>query len=305
MSLQGRIQKVTIMFNMFSPILLLLLSQTISANTISANAISASAMSGEEDVKTTEETDWVPALNDERVDIDESKTVITKIKSSEPFINIQKTKKLVSVKDENEEEEKDPDETADVDLLKVIFGFFALLIEGIFWMVPVLIVFLLYYYREHWLHLIQGTRRQRKDEALPDTLFGLDLRRQSLPDDIEQAAHLLWQQKKCREAVSLLYRASLSALFGQYKFELSRGATEQDCLRLLEISERRLKTTTDADSRQLENMTHQVLHFKQLTQVWISLAYAHRLPNEATFDQVCGHWNLHFSHGPVSTGNEE
>lgn len=227
-----------------------------------------------------------PEIADSRQDIQKSKSVITDIMSKAPFVNI-KQEKIWNFEDENKEEELDIN--PDLEWLGVIIRFLSMIIEAALWLIPVVIIFYLYTYREYWLNLVQGNGFKKDQPDIPDTLFGLDIRQETMPDDIENSAIELWQHKEFRQAVSLLYRASLAALFRQYKFELPAGATEQDCIRQIELSK---KIQTD----EIPVITDpRITRFKDLTQIWINIAYAHRLPDDVNFNQICNGWNQCFS----------
>jgi hypothetical protein len=113
----------------------------------------------------------------------------------------------------------------------------------------------------------------------PATLFGLDLRPESLPRDVEAAARALLREGRWREALALLYRASLARLVGGFGLDLPRGATEGDCLRL---ASRVLPPETAA-------------FFSELTAAWQGAAYAHRPPADG--EALCRRWTAAFE-GP-------
>lgn len=245
------------------------------------------------DEPVSEETDWVPEVAEARLDIQASRSVIEDVKSKEPFINVQQ-KKIWDISDEDESEEDFDDETDSLWLTDLI-GVLAMVVEAALWVIPVLLILYIYRYREYCLNLLQGKGFKRDQDIIPETLFGLDIREKSLPDNIEQEASLLWQHKKHRDAVSLLYRGSLASLFKQYKFELSPGATEQDCIRQIELSQ---QNETVGESQQAQDQEtrslQRIAHFKRLTNVWIETAYAHRVPAESAFLSVCNGWNQQF-----------
>lgn len=118
----------------------------------------------------------------------------------------------------------------------------------------------------------------RADLALetPASLFGLDLRPESLPRDVEAAALGLLREGRHRAALALLYRASLSRLVGGYGLEVPRGATEGDCLRLA------VKVLAPEASA----------YFTDLTGAWQGAAYAHRPPADG--EALCRRWSATF-----------
>jgi hypothetical protein len=113
----------------------------------------------------------------------------------------------------------------------------------------------------------------------PASLFGLDLRPESLPRDVEAAARALLREGRFRAALALLYRASLSRLVSLHGLDVPRGATEGDCLRLAS------KVLPEAASR----------YFSDLTRDWQGAAYAHRPPADG--DDLCRRWTAAFQ-GP-------
>ena len=240
-----------------------------------------------------DEENWRPVVKNERSDIQESKYIIKEIKSREPFIDIQE-EKIWSFEGENKDLDSS-DSDNDTSWLSTLITFIAMLVEAFLWFLPIVIAFYLYRYREYWLDLIQNGRLKNKDQPLPETLFGLDIRQKSLPDDVEQVATQLWQKHKYREAVSLLYRGSLVALFKQYKFELPVGATEQDCIRQIEKSALQTGKNDHINQSQIVDANDRIAHFKQLTQIWIKIAYAHQMPDDSVFKNICDDWNKKFS----------
>ena len=249
-----------------------------------------------DDVTLTDKVDKRPELSAERKGIEESKSIIKGIISSEPFVDIQE-EKIWNFEEDIKEENIDVN--PDIGWLSDAVRFFSMIIEAALWLVPILIVFYLYRYREYWFNLVQANGLQKDQPDIPETLFGLDIRKESLPDDIENAAQKLWQQSKHREAVSLLYRGALSSLFKQYRFELSPGATEQDCIRQLQLNSRAgSDVTIDIPIDipiDVTDVEERIKRFTRLTDVWVSIAYAHRFPEELVFSQICDDWNHYFS----------
>jgi len=134
-----------------------------------------------------------------------------------------------------------------------------------------LLIYLLRRYRGPLSRL----RRSVAGEAAPEVLFGLDVTPQSLPADVPSQVMLLWEQGACREALSLLYRATLSRLIDRHQIAFRASHTEAECAGLVRA----------CGVESLSNF------FWQLTQVWRRLAYGHRLPPGDTVRELCAHWN--------------
>lgn len=242
------------------------------------------------------ETNWRPEVAESRQDVQTSKSVIEDVKSKEPFINIQQERLWDFSQDD---EEADTDFDPDLMWLGDLINFLAVVVEAAFWIIPLLVLLYLYRYRDVCLSLVQGKGFKRTQTEIPETLFGLDMRQNSLPDNIENEALKLWQEKKYREAVSLLYRGSLVSLFEQYRFELAPGATEQDCVRQIDLSVKNQQDSNTSEELAIDstgvNSQQRINHFKRLTAIWIEIAYAHRMPTEERFKTVCDGWNENFS----------
>lgn len=119
----------------------------------------------------------------------------------------------------------------------------------------------------------------------PQALFGMDVRKTSLPDDISASAHALWQQQELRAALALLYRASLARLL-EHGLPLQEGNTELECLR---------QARTQAPDIGLTEPT--LMYFEQLTSAWRDLAYGHRAPDDTHGRSLCEQWNRRWLDG--------
>ncbi len=157
------------------------------------------------------------------------------------------------------------------DLLKIVV--ICLLIVGIAW--------LAYRFRDSFAGLMLPGARRRATE-----IAGLDIRPESLPDDVPSQVLALWRKGELRQALALLYRATISRLVHDDHLEINVGATEGDCSRLAEraarsnlLSAGRLKATVLA------------------TQLWLRAAYADRWPDEAAVAEGCRLWGSEFGLG--------
>ncbi len=157
----------------------------------------------------------------------------------------------------------------------------ALLMEVLLWLLVVVLAALLIYFFARWRPEFGGTRMARKRRRSPCALFGMDVRPESLPDDVAGEAWALWQAGQTAEAISLLYRGALVTLIHRDGITLASSATEGDCVRQVRSAgDRIMSETTD--------------YFTRLTLTWQSLAYAHRLPASSTAEQLCQQWPQHF-----------
>jgi len=127
---------------------------------------------------------------------------------------------------------------------------------------------------------LNGPARGKKStvDSLPDAIIGLDIRPESLPDDIPEAARALWERGQFREALGLLYRAALSSMVNHRGIEISAGDTEADILSL--------------SLSGLDNQAYDYLG--ELTLAWQLIAYAHRPADAAVFSELVDDWNRRF-----------
>lgn len=137
------------------------------------------------------------------------------------------------------------------------------------------VLFLLYYL----LRRFDLFGRERSSYVPPATLFGLDLRPESLPADVAAAALELARAGELLKALSLLYRGALVTLLHRDGVELASGDTEDDCLRK---SREHIPDPSAA-------------YFARLLVAWQRLAYARRDVPPAEVEALCGDWRAHFA----------
>lgn len=165
---------------------------------------------------------------------------------------------------------------------------FSVILKTLLWIAVLVAIVLAIIYRHKILALLRPARRQHKVAAPPDVLFGLDIRPESLPDDIAGAARQLWQQGYAREALSLLYRGALVILTRDQQLEIHASHTEGDILKLAKP----------------QLATEQFTYLSQLTRWWQTIAYAHRTPSNADVEPLFAGWNQ-FQASTVSVVAEE
>ncbi|HPY40423.1 MAG TPA: DUF4129 domain-containing protein, partial [Thiolinea sp.] len=123
--------------------------------------------------------------------------------------------------------------------------------------------------------LLTPSRKKAKAITTPDVLFGLDIRPESLPEDIAGTARKLWEAGHAREALSLLYRGALVILTHEEQLEIHASHTEGDILKLA-------KPTTAAERYD---------YLRTLTKLWQTIAYAHRTPTDAQVEPLLANWD--------------
>jgi hypothetical protein len=135
----------------------------------------------------------------------------------------------------------------------------------------VLIVYLLRRFRGPLMKLGRG----KETESAPEVMFGLDVSPESLPDDVPAQVMLLWHDNRQRDALGLLYRASLSRLIDQHALTFKSSHTEAECAALVK-------------TRGIISLSS---YFTGLTRAWCHLAYGHELPQQDTIQKLCDGWS--------------
>ena len=159
-------------------------------------------------------------------------------------------------------------------------GFFQILGNFFFWLVVVAAIgglaYWIYTYRHVFLNR-SFKRSSTPSHSRATTVMGMDVRTESLPDNIAQAAWDAWTAGQRQEALSLLYRGSISWMVVRENLPIIESDTEFDCIQ-------RAEALTD---RQM------VAYFSQLTDRWTSAAYGKLWPDDATVELLCKDWPFH------------
>ena len=120
-----------------------------------------------------------------------------------------------------------------------------------------------------WLRWLRDSARaeEREPEQVRQNAVAES---EPLPDDIPTAVRRLWQSGRQRDALALLYRASVEAMVARAQVVLVPGATEAECLR----ASRKMPLAEDREV------------FASAVRTWQYAAYAQRLPALDEFDAL-------------------
>lgn len=130
-----------------------------------------------------------------------------------------------------------------------------------------------------WLSRLPRRRRTHPDAKLPaTTLFGLNVRKESLPEDIPVVARELAGRGELRAALALLYRGALASLMAREGMLFRDGHTEGECFARVQAS----------CAQPLSE------YFGSLTRDWQRTAYGHALPTQDDLQAHCAAWSEHF-----------
>jgi hypothetical protein len=146
----------------------------------------------------------------------------------------------------------------------------------ILWLLAGLLLAFVLWRLPRWLPWVQG--RLRAPAELPPIVAETLPALAPLPADVASAASALWQAGQRREALALVYRASVLRLSARLDLPFPPGATEADCLR-------RSRRLQDADAR---------ASFQAVLLAWQRAAYAHQFPDRADFDALVAEWSRRF-----------
>lgn len=140
----------------------------------------------------------------------------------------------------------------------------------VIWVLGALAVALLAVGLRHWIK-IRAEAGQIKGIKLPSHVRELDIRPESLPEQIGAAARDLWARGEQRAALSLLYRGALSRLVHEHGVPIRAASTEGECVQL---ASRRLGPGPSD-------------FFGQLVGAWQLTVYGARLPEAAAVMALC------------------
>lgn len=196
-----------------------------------------------------------------------------------------------NVKDWFKREKKKKDTSSDFDWSG--WGGFAeglvFFIKYLAYAIPIAIAgYLIYRYRNELKTMIADARNQMSQHEKPLALFGLDVSKESLPDDIPKALKNLLQQQQYRDVLALMYRASLATFLHDHHVKFRPGDTEGDCLR-------KVKKVIKGN---------RVSVFKTLTITWQQVAYGHKEISNDKLTTLVDSWVTVFGSDLEAASNE-
>ncbi len=123
----------------------------------------------------------------------------------------------------------------------------------------------------HRVARLRGWRRRVHAPTSVSHVRDLDVRPESLPDDVGAAAWALWQAGQVPAALSLLYRGALSRLIHRFAVPITASATEGECL---ELAQGRLEATA-------------LRYVTQVVRAWQASTYGGRALSLAMGESLC------------------
>lgn len=150
--------------------------------------------------------------------------------------------------------------------------FLARIAEVLLWAGMIALVLWLLY-RSRLLDMIAAAKRHRPGQRRRD-IVGFAVSAESLPADVAGAALRIWNEGEQRQALGLIYRAALGSLIERFDCELNAADTERECL----------------DKARAVLSGPSLSYLDKLTRAWQFAAYAHTLPEDAQFTELCESW---------------
>lgn len=174
----------------------------------------------------------------------------------------------------NREQPKEREPSADLRWLRDLVRWFSEAGRWLVWLGMAALAALLIVYLRRWI-AVRGDAAGGRALALPSHVHDLDIRPESLPDDLPGAVRALWLRGESRAALSLLYRGALSRLVHDHAVPVRAASTEGECATLA--------------SRHLD--AERGAFVARLIGLWQSAVYGARLPEGDAVLAVCDEFN--------------
>lgn len=153
----------------------------------------------------------------------------------------------------------------------------SLLVEFGLWIGFALLLLLAYVTRSSWLPYMGLPDRPRSAHRRI-IVDGEEVTRESLPDDVPAEVLRLWTAGERRDALALLYRASVFGAVDRHGVRLPDSATEDQCVAAVRA----------------QSGTPHAGFFARIAAAWIGCAYGARLPHDDVVAGLCGQWTDHY-----------
>lgn len=157
----------------------------------------------------------------------------------------------------------------------------AYIVEFGFWLSLVIALFIAYATRKRWLPLFafRSTPTVTRKKVV---LASGELSAEDFSGDIPAEVARLWSEGSKRNALSLLYRASVFAAVTQHGVKLPPSATEGACISAVD---QQIGATQSG-------------FFRSVVSVWIQCAYGFQEPDDEQVLSLCDEWHLHYGSTP-------
>jgi hypothetical protein len=175
----------------------------------------------------------------------------------------------------NRDQPKEQDKAVDPRWLRDFTRWFSEAGRWLIWLGMAVLAALLIVTLRRWI-AVRGDAAAGRALTLPSHVHDLDIRPESLPDDLPAAVRALWQRGESRAALSLLYRGALSRLVHDHAVPVRAASTEGECATL---ATRHLDAERGA-------------FVARLIGLWQLAVYGARLPDGSAVLAVCDEFNM-------------
>lgn len=210
------------------------------------------------------------AASERTVTETEIRASIEKVRKDPNLAEVRKVKTLRPVDDEKKENDRSRLQWLENlrEWIGSLFGFLVGSGRVLFWVVLATLAGLLLVYLWRLARNLGAGDGTSRIEA-PSFVRDLDIRPESLPDDIGAEVRRLWDGGEHRGALALLYRGVLSRLVHVYRVPIRDSSTEGDCI--------------DLASRYVDNEERR-LYVRDLVRVWQRAVYGgEAIPSESVY----------------------
>jgi hypothetical protein len=166
--------------------------------------------------------------------------------------------------------DKPPPPRASLAWLRDLLGWIAQTSRVVAWLAVGLLAAVLVLFIVRFARAIAPRTVVRRFEV-PTHVRDLDIRPESLPDDVGAAALALWERGEHRAALSLLYRGVLSRLAHVHALPIRHSTTEGDCI---ELAMHHLRSERSS-------------YVSRLVRVWQQAVYGHHEPQTDDVRELC------------------
>ncbi len=174
----------------------------------------------------------------------------------------------------NRDQPEEQDKAVDPRWLRDFTRWFSEAGRWLVWLGMAVLAALLIVTLRRWI-AVRGDAAAGRALTLPSHVHDLDIRPESLPDDLPAAVRALWQRGESRAALSLLYRGALSRLVHDHAVPVRAASTEGECAALA--------------SRHLD--AERGAFVSRLIGLWQLAVYGARLPDGSDVLAVCDEFN--------------
>jgi Domain of unknown function (DUF4129) len=183
----------------------------------------------------------------------------------------------------NRDQPKEPPASGDMRWLRDLVRWFSEAGRWLVWLGMAALAALLIVYLRRWI-AVRGDSGGGRALTLPSHVRDLDIRPESLPDDLPTAVRALWQRGESRAALSLLYRGALSRLVHDHAVPVRAASTEGEC------------ATLAAQHLDAERGAF----VARLIRLWQLAVYGARLPDGSAVMAVCDEFNARLPKSAVT-----